>query len=715
MAYSQSWLEDPSAIRGVLIEVTVYDITEVQSTTLYLSNMGYLTANGQTSYLPIVIGTPNITESMSLDDSISMSIGDVQLDNTNGVYDDWLDSSKFVWVNKPIQIYLGDPSWICTDVVQVHTDFLKVFDGVVLDIDSSDRDVLNIKLADKLQRLNVPITETTLGAYGTWATEQQAQSVQDTVMPLVFGEVFNISPILIDPSQLEYSFGTGQSERLIELRDNGVPVYKVKENIITYSEQFSQGSWSHDSTTTVTDNAILAPDGNTTADRLVETTTTAEHYRYKTFSQVSGTYTVSCYFKAAERNWAYVQIGTDTQTKRFTVIVDITNGTLVQTASTGSPVGTTYTIVPVGNEWFRVSATATHTSGNLMIVVGPCNSATPSIPSYALPQYTGDVTKGIYVWGAQVNSGAFALPYSITAAATVPYSATGAQVNLSNSTFKLDKPLVGTLTASVQGTISSVSIPNGTAAFLTSQYTNGLVNTIATIVTQYGINKLDLADLDTTNLYSVATVANPPIGIYMQDRGNILQICQSLLSSIGAQMYVNRLGKLQVLRVGVPTADPLVYITESDTILGSLHISNKAPVLASVKLGYCKNWTKQPALITNIPTEHKDMMAEEWYSSTVTSPTTATTYGISLVPVQKDTLLITKNAADVEATRLLSNSLAPRYTYSLTCTSKMLSLKLGQQVNIKNTRYGLSSGKTGQVISLSPNWSKGTIDIEVLV
>lgn len=678
MAYSQSWLEDPSAIRGILAEVTVYDIAQAQNIVLYLSTFGYLTADGITSYNPIIIGAPSISESMSLDNTISMSVGDIELNNTNGTYDSWLDSSKFIWANKPIVMYVGDPSWVCSDLAQVQADFLKIFDGVIVDIDSSGRDVLNIKLADKLQRLNCSITETVLGNYGNWSSQQQADSVKDTVIPLVFGEVFNITPVLIDPSQLEYSFSQGASERLIELRDNGVPIYSTKENLLTYSEQFDNAIWGKILGATVATNTTLSPSGEVNADTLNFTTSSGNRLDYSLGSvDVNGTtYTFSVWLKGS---------GT------MAISINTTTGIGGQTEPT----------ITLSNSWVRYSTTVTYSNptGNMRAMI---------------IWRSGHTATSVNMWGAQFNSGPEPLSYVQTSISAYTYTAAGTTVNLSNSTFKLSKPLVGTLTASVQGSVNSTIIPNGGTATSSTVYNNNIISIVSDIITRYGTNKLSLSDLDTSNIYTLYS-STIPVGIYIQDRGNVLQICQDLLSSISAQMYSNRLGKIQVLQIGTYTNDPIVYITESDTILQSLQIVNKTPVLASYKIGYCKNWTPQPSLVTNIPSEHKSMMADAWYSSTVTAPTTAITYSISTVPVQKDTLLITKTRADLEATKILSYSLNPRYVYKLTCTSNMLSLKLGQQVNLSNSRFGLSSGKSGQVVSLSPNWLSGTVDIEVLI
>jgi hypothetical protein len=227
--YSQAWLEDPSSVKGILVEITA-KTTNLPGYTngenvIYLSNIGYITGDASVSYLPYIVGGIKFTETLPIDGQPTMSFGDIEISNPNGERDDWLNTNKFIATNRSVRVYIGDPFWATTNLADVQAKFLKVFDGVSAGVDSRNRGTINIKVRDKLEVLNTPVSSTLMGATGTWGA---GQSNKDALVPLVFGEVFNITPTLRDPANLEYIVNNGQTEDIIEVRDNGIPITVAK-------------------------------------------------------------------------------------------------------------------------------------------------------------------------------------------------------------------------------------------------------------------------------------------------------------------------------------------------------------------------------------------------------------------------------------------------------------------------------------------------------
>jgi len=210
------WLKSEGALRCVLVEA----VAKVSSTEtdFYLSSRGYVTGASDTpahtTYLPVISGGCVINERLSLDgQGASLAFSDIELDNTNGDLDDFLG---YIWRNREVRVYLGDMRWI-------RSDFRLMFDGIIEDLQARDRNVLNLVIRDKLQRLNTPVTETLLG--GSTANK-------DRLIPVLLGECHNIEPLLTNPATLEYQVHGSAMEDFIEVRDNGV-VVSVTESVST--------------------------------------------------------------------------------------------------------------------------------------------------------------------------------------------------------------------------------------------------------------------------------------------------------------------------------------------------------------------------------------------------------------------------------------------------------------------------------------------------
>jgi len=163
------------------------------------------------------------------------------------------------------------------------------------------------------------------------------------------------------------------------------------QNFHLYSEQLDNAYWTKNGAT-VTANATTAPDGASTADKLLETATTGQHrVNSGNVSVTSGVvYTYSIYAKAAERSFLHLRLITTNTNGQ--ACFNLTNGTSIQSA------GTTAVITDVGNGWYRCSVTAT-TDG--LGAIGYANIATSS--SLTVPSYTGVATNGLFLWGGQIE------------------------------------------------------------------------------------------------------------------------------------------------------------------------------------------------------------------------------------------------------------------------------------------------------------------------
>jgi len=215
---------------------------------------------------------------------------------------------------------------------------------------------------------------------------------------------------------------TVANEPMIEFGADGVArgtgVYPAYTNLLTYSEQFENAAWSKEQAT-VTANASSAPDGASTADRVLETATTGLHtVRRLNVASLTGAKTTYAVFvrrlaTGTGRN-AYIQFENfDTVTSAY-VKFDLAAGAILAQDAGLSHAG----IESLRDGWFRVWATvdSPDTDNSNIIKLGIMSGA--STVSYA-----GDTSSGLDVWGAQLTQTAIPVPYAPTTSATVTRNA----------------------------------------------------------------------------------------------------------------------------------------------------------------------------------------------------------------------------------------------------------------------------------------------------
>jgi hypothetical protein len=186
------------------------------------------------------------------------------------------------------------------------------------------------------------------------------------------------------------------------------------QNLATNSEDFTQASWVKTGST-VTANAAVAPNGTLTADKLVETAVNNFHRVDNTLSLnlTTSQCTISFYAKAAERRYlAASVVFTTAPFDQFSIVVDLISGSILEPTTTGIASIFDYTSTNVGNGWWRFSLTGTNRkNGSVLFSLLTCENPTTS-------SYLGVAGSGVYVWGAQLNTGVLQ-PYVPTTSAAV--------------------------------------------------------------------------------------------------------------------------------------------------------------------------------------------------------------------------------------------------------------------------------------------------------
>ena len=220
----------------------------------------------------------------------------------------------------------------------------------------------------------------------------------------------------------------------------GLLIEEQRTNLLLYSEQFDNAAWVK-SGSTITANTIVAPDGTLTGDKLVENATSGSKYVRGTNTSVSSS-TVSFYAKAGERSFALVFLLTTVGSVAW---FDLSTGLIgAKQAAVVS-----HSMTAVGNGWYRCTAQfASVDTNNVCIGVSSANDTF---------NYTGDGYSGIYIWGAQLEAGAFPTSYIPTVASQVTRSADAASMTGANfsSWYNAGE---GTLYADLNSGVTSLSL-----------------------------------------------------------------------------------------------------------------------------------------------------------------------------------------------------------------------------------------------------------------
>lgn len=185
--------------------------------------------------------------------------------------------------------------------------------------------------------------------------------------------------------------------------------FKLTENLISYSEDFSQGYWSKSSGVTITNSSEILPNGST-GKNLVEGTSNG-------VNQVSGvpsglvvgqTYTFSVYVKFD--SVPYMLIGQNLAgTEQRWAWFDVQNGAIGNVGNLANAA-----MVPVGDGWYRCIVITTCTSDSnksFGIALATANGS---------KTYLGTATNMNVICGAQVRTGTLddALTYVKTTGTT---------------------------------------------------------------------------------------------------------------------------------------------------------------------------------------------------------------------------------------------------------------------------------------------------------
>lgn len=204
-------------------------------------------------------------------------------------------------------------------------------------------------------------------------------------------------------------------------------------------------------------NATTSPSGSTDADFIQEDSTAgANHYMVQTFSKAASatTYSVTIFAKYNGRHIVVLFRDSATSANRAEIGVNLQTGGVGRAATaSGTFTAASGSVTSLVNGWRKITLTFTTSTETTVLLRLLLDDGTFTAGGTV---YNGDGTSGVYLWGAQLETGAFPSSYIPTTTGSVARTADsasrtyGSEFSTSSGTSVVQGDFLATLTPASQ-------------------------------------------------------------------------------------------------------------------------------------------------------------------------------------------------------------------------------------------------------------------------
>lgn len=292
------------------------------------------------------------------------------------------------------------------------------------------------------------------------------------------------------------SFGSG----VPRITDKGLLVEAGRTNLLLRSQEFGT-TWAT-FFSTVSSDASAAPDGTTTADSVIEDSSTQPHGVDQTVAAATNTtYTFSVYAKAGSRSWLRMRIDDGGGSNSNQCWFNLATGVAGTVQNTGTGTGAVARIQAMADGWYRCILTgqpASSSTGSVRCLLRVTTGDT-------VTAHAGNSTGNLLFWGGQLEAASAATSYIPTTSATAGRASD--LINLESTAFSSWYTSTSALSWYVEAeaplanpgpnTLRLFNVGDGTSSL--NRYLVGInINQqIRHIVTSGGVNGVDNTDTRT--------------------------------------------------------------------------------------------------------------------------------------------------------------------------------------------------------------------------
>jgi len=210
------------------------------------------------------------------------------------------------------------------------------------------------------------------------------------------------------------------------LAAQGLLIEEARTNLLPNSQDLA--GWTKDANSVLTTDVEISPDGTLNADKFAVGTSTFPQITLSVTATTTNTHTLTCFVKNAGLNFIQLRIRNPAaQNNFFRAVFNLTTGAVTQGNASGNGTFTSASATSVGNGWWRCTIT------------GIADTSGTSIQTVAILTYDANATvanstnsaatDGLFIWGAQLEAGAFPTSYIPTTTTALTRAADVALVN----------------------------------------------------------------------------------------------------------------------------------------------------------------------------------------------------------------------------------------------------------------------------------------------
>lgn len=220
---------------------------------------------------------------------------------------------------------------------------------------------------------------------------------------------------------------------------------------------------------------------------------------------------------------------------------------------------------------------------------------------------------------------------------------------------------------------------------------------------------LTAGEINSTSLSTLDTDAPYQLGLYVEGRKNIIEVLDQVLPS-GWYWGFARDGKFEAALLDEPAVTAALSIAQIETH-GELTIKKADLPTWRLRVGYKKNQTRNTKPSISVTVAERAFLENEFRLVKTEDTAVKTSHLLARDPDQIESVINSSTDAQTESDRLHDLYSVQRYIYRVKAFVGPYQLKLGDTVEIIDSRFGLSGGKNVVVIGMKEYFIDNVIEL----